>query len=411
MRIAVIVVLLLAGCTKTNPDYHKDGGVACTESHDTCVCLDEICVQCTDQDKHNCAGAKPACGADNTCHACLANKDCDSDACLEDGRCADTSQVVYATPGGATSSPCGLAAGQNECSLVQALVEVTAQRNVIRLAPGAHTVTGADGLDFNTKSATVIARGATITRAPTGPIMTVRTAQTLKLVGGTLQGPNGSDGLKCTTNGKLQVHETIIESMGESGIESDGCELTISRATLRRNDVGGINMVGAVKVATITNNLVYRNGKGGASPVGGMVLRLAAGSKIEYNTVVDNQTDLGASSAGGIACEGQGYDALYNLIYRNTGGIGGAVQVIGTCTFMGSYNKAAASADENGPAFQNPNDGVNPSFRLTAQSPVGTIKDGITCSNPTLIDFEGDSRPAPTGGKCDFGADEYRDGQ
>jgi hypothetical protein len=252
-------------------------------------------------------------------------------------------------------------------------------------------------------------RGATISRVPTGPIMTVRTGQALKLVGGVLQGPNGSDGIKCNTSGKLQVHETTIESMGESGIESDGCEIAISRATIRRNDAGGINMIGPAKVATITNNFVYRNGKGGASPVGGMVLRLAAGSRIEFNTVVDNQTDLGSQSAGGISCEGQGYDAPYNLIYRNTGGIGGLVQVIGTCTFVGSFKQAAGSPDGNAPAFQNPNNGANLSFRLTAQSPVGIIRDGIACSG--LVDFEGDPRPAPAGGKCDFGADEFRDGQ
>jgi hypothetical protein len=77
---------------------------------------------------------------------------------------------------------------------------------------------------------------------------------------------------------------------------------------------------------------------------------------------------------------------------------------------MMSYKQAAGSPDENGPAFQNANDGTSPNFRLTAQSPVGIIKDGITCTG--LIDFEGDVRPQPTASaKCDFGADEYREGQ
>jgi hypothetical protein len=239
--------------------------------------------------------------------------------------------------------------------------------------------------------------------------MSARNNATLKLIGGTLRGPNNSDGLKCSTGGQLLVHETTIERMTQSGIETDSCEFTVTRATIRNNLEGGINMINTPRAARITNNFVYRNG-GLGSAVGGMLLRLEpVGSKVEFNTVVDNGANLDPGSGGGIACDGNGYDAAFNLVYRNEGGIGGEVQVIGTCTFQGSYRQAAATG-ENAVGFDNPNDAANPSFRLTDASPPGTIRDAFDCTD---VDFEGDPRPTPAasmGGKCDYGADEYQPG-
>jgi hypothetical protein len=150
---------------------------------------------------------------------------------------------------------------------------------------------------------------------------------------------------------------------------------------------------------------VYRNGKGITSSVGGMVVKVAFGSKVELNTIVDNTADLGSMTAGGIKCDhdGQGYDVPRNLIYRNTGGFDGMVQAIGMCTSNGSYKQAAAVGD-NAVGFEKPNDSTNPSYRLTSASPPDIIRDAFDCRE---VDFEGDIRPAPTGGKCDFGADEY----
>src|SRR5215510_14722232 len=90
MRIAVVVVLLLAGCQKESPNYCPPDAIdceppKCTASTGTCVCLNGICVQCTPQDLPNCEGLRPFCGGDNTCRGCRANNECSSDsACLED---------------------------------------------------------------------------------------------------------------------------------------------------------------------------------------------------------------------------------------------------------------------------------------------------------------------------------------
>jgi hypothetical protein len=91
---------------------------------------------------------------------------------------------------------------------------------------------------------------------------------------------------------------------------------------------------------------------------------------------------------------------------RNVGGLGDQVQVIGTCTFRGSYQQGGSPSD-NAVGFENPT-GATPSYRLTKASPVGDIRDAFDCND---IDFERDARPSPVGGKCDFGADEYRENQ
>ncbi len=412
MRIVLVMILLLIGCHKDNPNY-GDGGVRCDESNGMCVCLQPqgVCVECTADDERNCSGTTPQCGNDNRCRACRTNDDCDSGACLEDGSCASADEVIYVSPSGVNSGGCGRMPGQNECSLAQALIEVAPPRDVIRLAAGMYTVTGGqDGLDFNTKSATVVARGATITRMGNGAIMSARSNQRLKLIGGTVQGPNNDDGLKCNTGGELIVHETTIERMTQSGIETDACKLTVSRATIRNNLEGGIRMVNTARPVTITNNFVYRNG-GIGSPVGGMALRLEPGSKVEFNTIADNEAESGnAATAGGIICDAQSYDAKFNLIYRNEGGLDGKYQVVGTCTFQGSYHQAAMNPTDNDAGFERPNDGANPSYRLTDKSPTGTIRDAFACAN--LIDLDGQARPAPAApnvmaDKCDQGADEY----
>lgn len=335
MRLFVIAGMLLVGCRFDLPD--SDGDRGCSEA-------------------------------------------CASGACFEDGACVDASRVIYAAPDGSDAPGCGTEEGGDSCSLARALLEVAAPRDVIRLAPGMYTVPAAtEGLDFSAKSATVIAHGATLVRpAPDGAILSVRSGQTLRLLGGTLQGPsNTTDGLKCDTGGKLLVYQAMIERMARSGIVTDSCDLTVSRSTLRHNLEGGIRMINAPRTATLTNNFVYRNGKEFNS-VAGMDLILAPGSRVEFNTIVDNRVTVGTASSG-INCLDP-FDTPNNLVYRNT---------VGRCTVTGSYVVDSAPAGDNAPGFERPDDPTNPSYRLSAASPAA-VRDVVACVG---IDFDGDPRP------------------
>jgi len=414
MRIAAVaVVLLFAGCTKENP-YYCDPAMpemcqapTCTESTDECVCLkpDNVCVQCTADDKRNCSDDKPACGENHVCRGCRADDDCSSSACIEDGRCADAANVVYASAMGASTAGCGVQVGVNECSLAQAALEVQGPRNIIRLRPGTYGVSGTAGQEF-TKPTVLVARGSTINRGGggNGAILTV-SGQSLTLIGGTITGALADDGVQCSANGTLRIHEALITDNAESGIEADSCEVTLSRSTVTLNRGGGVIMPtsGTAKPVNITNNFIHNNGQAATSTVGGLSLFIAGTSKLEFNTVVDNNALQAAGVSGGIRCNTAAtYDFPNNLVYGNNGGLGNQVQLIGDCTFTASFQLADPTGTENIPMFVAPN-ATPPDYHLTAQSPP-MIRDAVDCVG--LVDFDG--QPRPLNGKCDLGADELQ---
>ncbi|HWU88758.1 MAG TPA: right-handed parallel beta-helix repeat-containing protein [Kofleriaceae bacterium] len=404
MRIVIVAaVLLFAGCQKDNP-FYGDGAVRCSESSAGCVCLkpEGICVQCTAEEKQSCTGATPACGDDHMCRGCIKDDECSSNVCLEDGTCADAVNVIYASATGAGAAGCGQQLGTNECSLAQAVMEVQGARNIIKLRPSTYGVTGLAGQDFQ-KPTVLVARGSTINRGGggNGAILTV-SGQALTLIGGTITGAVADDGVQCTANGALRIHEALITDNAESGIEVDACELTVSRSTISLNRGGGIFMSGVTpKPVNITNNFIHSNGLT-SSPVGGLLLLPAGTSTVEFNTVVDNRAAQSSGVGGGIRCNTTGtFNFPNNLVYRNTGGIGNQVQVIGECTFLDSFQLADPTGSENVPMFVAPN-AATPDYHLTPQTPL-EIRDKVDC---TGVDFDGQRRPI--NGKCDLGADELQ---
>lgn len=416
MRIAYLVaVIVIAGCTKENPNFCPDfpdddcrngNGRRCDVDND---CADEpgkpvcnagdgpgVCVQClVDSD---CTGVDtPVCGDDNLCAGCRSDDDCTSSkACLETGACADKTNVIYAQPGADGPADCGAAPGANECSLKQAMDKVDATRNIIRLAPSTYDPRGELTI---TKPVTLIARGSTITRMGGGPQITVNNGQDFKLVGGTLKDGNSDVGILCSSGRSLEVHEAIIEDMDRSGIQGDACILIVSRSIIRRNLEGGINMVNTPTRVRITNNFIIGNGRN-TTDAGGMLLRATNDSVVEFNTVVDNTAKPELGFAGGINCAAGTVNAPNNLVYRNTGGPLGEVEVVGTCMFEQSYTVHGLPG-ENAVGFKNPS-GSTADYHLTATSPDGTIRNVSVC---TTVDFDGDRRPV--GDKCDLGADEF----
>jgi hypothetical protein len=258
------------------------------------------------------------------------------------------------------------------------------------------------------KSTVLVARGSTINRggAGNGAILTVSGTE-LKVIGGTITGALGDDGIQCTANGALRVHEAVITDNAESGIEIDSCELTVSRSTISFNRGGGIFMfmsgLGTPKPITIINNFIHNNGQTATSPVGGMALLPGDPSRVEFNTVVDNRAMQASGIGGGVRCNTAGvYEFPNNLVYRNTGGLGNQVQISGECGFTGSFQLADPTGTENLPMFVAPNTNP-PDYHLTAQSPPD-IRDKVSCSG--LVDFDGQARPAND--KCDLGADEFQ---
>jgi hypothetical protein len=158
--------------------------------------------------------------------------------------------------------------------------------------------------------------------------------------------------------------------------------------------------MGANGVVSLTINFIYNNGNNLTAAAGGLSLRPMGASKVEFNTIVDNQANLGAASAGGVFCDTAGFVAPNNLIFRNTGGATGTAQTFGNCTYGNSYSAPGASAADNTPVFKSPNSQPF-DYHLTASSPASVLDAAGAC---TGIDF--DSQARPQGPACDLGADE-----
>lgn len=423
MRIAfILVALILVGCDERNKIYcpglpgdncQNGGGQQC-DSNDDCasepdapICKTAegagVCVQCLDDTQ--CTGDTPQCGGDNRCFGCRVDDDCPSKACLEEGVCAAESSVVYASTTGVDVAGCGVKAGQNECSLTQAMMEANAPRNIIRLAPGAYQTS--NGLSI-AKEVSIIARSSTFKRTSPGAVITVEDSQTLKLVGGTIQNTNNNQGIECRTEGSLQIHEVIIEDMptNRKGIETTSCALTVSRSKIQRNLGGGISMLNNAAKVVIKNSFITLNGVNNTTDVGGMRLRATNDSVVEFNTVSQNTAKLDDNFAGGINCEVGMVNVRYNLVYRNPAGADRHKEVGGMCNSQQSFVMPGELGD-NDVLFKNP-DPAAPDYHLTAGSPnsVHNVDNVTDCPS---VDIDGDQRPAE--GKCDLGADEYRPGQ
>lgn len=405
MRIALLVLTAaLAGCYKDNPNYSGDGGPdateKCTQSSPDCVCLTPpgVCVQCTADEKDACTGATPACGDDNRCRECVADSECDSQVCLADGTCAEAASIIYASPSGLDQSGCGTSIG-NPCAFVRAKQEMTPARHTIKLLAGLYSLGGGDG-DI-TQNTVLAAREATITRSNNGPILTVKNGSRFEIIGGTLTNAtgNGGDAIRCESGGTVAATSTTFDNNSEAGVDTDSCKIAITRSIFTRNFRAALTMGGDPAVVAFTNNLAHHNGFTSTNTIGGIRIQAAAGSKIEFNTIVDNVADRSSTAVGGVNCTGT-LEARYNIIYRNQGGPDASVvQTGGDCDFSSSFVEAPGTPD-NTPGFISPNNSPY-DYHLSGSSPATLINAAGACIGVDL-----DGRKRPVGGACDLGAYE-----
>ena len=75
----------------------------CGGATPVCDTSSASCVQCIQNS--DCPATAPLCGA-NVCHACIADSDCSSGACGDNGSCIDASALAYVAPGGTDAGTC-----------------------------------------------------------------------------------------------------------------------------------------------------------------------------------------------------------------------------------------------------------------------------------------------------------------
>lgn len=344
---------------------------------DTGICSsDGRCVQCTSERDDACTGDTPACISD-TCSPCTKHAQCSatSNVCAPTGGCADAGEVAYVSEGGTDNSTCSK---EQPCTRMATALD---RRRMFVKITG--TINEAVTVDAGQQVTIVADPNAALTSSSGSAILTVRDDGTsLAVYDLTIRdGPNpGGIGVLIPTGGGAPT-------------------LRLHRVTVANNPGGGLSVDGGSP--TVTNSFIHHNGTS-SSAVGGISLRSTGTVTVEFNTIVDNATNFGAASAGGVFCDEAGITLPRNIIFRNTGGTDTKTQTFGNCTYGNSFVAPGMSAIDNSPQFVRPNEAPF-DYHLSVASPPSVVGAAGTCSG---IDVDGDSRPQ--GNACELGADELR---
>ncbi len=426
IAIAGLVLALLGGCkADLNPAYcaaHRDdidclvkGDLVdapdkpeCTASAEcagntnggVCDVAAGRCVLCIDGlDKTACTGATTVCGADQLCHGCVTDGDCASGVCLGTQSCAMQEQILYAIPMPTGPATCMRTA---PCTFTAAVGMLDTTHTIIKLS----RVPGMDYMDAPvsiTGGGTVQIIGTGASWKPTGgaggaDAITV-TGTTLEIVGLTIQSAAG-DNIHCS-NGALNLRAVSLLQSPGYGVESDNCDVTITRSILAQHTAGALFLVNGTH--EIRNNFIHDNGDAGNDK--GVVVIANGTGRFRFNTVARTASKTGASKVGGIGCSkaAGGFVVAQNLIAA--WGFAG-IAIGGDCTERDNYFSQNIGLF----GFVDPTS----NFHLTAASPEGSIRDAATpdavadCEEGDghIDDIDGQPRPFPV--FCDRGADEYR---
>jgi hypothetical protein len=316
--------------------------------------------------------------------------------CRADGACADPTTVLWVARD-VTGTTCTLA---DKCTLQTALGLAAAPRNLIHMDPlGYHFTTG---FTFD-RDLTIVGRGATVT-VEQATVFRVTNMHLVVLEMLTLGGspptlPN--EGIECT-NAKLTAKGITIQLTTGIGLNASGCFLRLERATLHDNQLGAL-LIGGGAIFAIFDNFIYRNGDPANGAAGGVQFlgSIDPASRLEFNTIVDNHASPGATNAGGVVCDQNGFLAPNNLIARND--LGGNPAAV-TAQFEGPclYPTSIVQNDVAGLAFASP-DAQPFDYHISAGSMA--IDKALTAS---AIVYDHDLDPRPQGVASDVGADELK---
>lgn len=461
MSRALLLLSVLTSCTKANPEFCETeqdcvNGFVCDPETNGCVeappppdpeCSDEIV--CADP-------LKPICGADQTCHACTLDDECDSTVCRPDGACEATENVIYVGAGAPPSGECTI---DEPCELVFAKSKLSSTRSTIRLGSGGYILVGSDFV-VDSLTATIVGNSDSILedggrsfRSANGGNLTLEgfsleigvacadatlslkrinfdhptagtprswvtstncsteiadstftssTQHGISATGGALtvsatriELSQGS-GILCAASA-CAVSRTVIHDNQQLGIDAAPVSLQLSRSEVSENQQGGVRSLGGS--CDITNNYVFRNGNDKTATFGGMRIEPDGATKrIEHNTIVFNESDPFANPAfaGGLFCKNA--SAPNNIVYLNTAGNNTMPnsQTGGVCVFNGSLIVNGNGTNEL--HFVSP---ATVPFDYHLADDLGPASNAGMQTTVT-VDFDGD----PRGTSPDIGADE-----
>lgn len=397
------VVLALAGaCTKPNPEVCCLDPADCTAAGipedrrctGDLVCINHSCQEAPDAAPPECTDAsacmdplKAFCDATTqVCRGCIADDECDSGACGDDGACVAESEILYVSP---TAQPAVTACTRAEpCSIQVASMEATTVRFTYVLAPGTYNLTATLSLNSVTRPNIVRAdlhghraRLVKGSAPPTG-VAAVEinyaptTIRDLEILG-------QPDAPAIRANNAVVTLRRVTLA-GKTGLSFGPGTLTIDGSVILGSETG-IGVTSTPTTVSITNLLSY-GASNGAINLGG------ATGRVSHSTVANSglSTTIGAQ---GINC-GAAVTLHASIVWTP----GGSQPPISGCSvdnvIAGPFPVLGARSTD--PGFAN---GGAQDFHLSATSVARDAAD-----DGPAVDFEGD--PRPQGARFDLGADE-----
>jgi hypothetical protein len=402
-----------AACSYKDPNYcpgnaHdnclNDGPRPCTATSD-CVDRGEVCdvtgtrtcVQCTAAEHDACTGATPACGADHTCRACVAQADCAASACLPDGSCADPKDVAHVAPM-PTGSDNAMCTKAMPCTVIAKALATG--RPYLRLAGNLN-----EQVTINNRNVTIFAEpDAKLTSATTGTVLRIDGTSRVAIHDLEIGGASGTDGFGISMPGNLAaltLNRVKLRGNQAGGLDVAGGTITVTRSTIAGNPGGGIMILDAEFV--IVGNVITGNGTDSGMS-GGVVISAIPSptTRLEFNSFSGNRAMVGRGAA--LVCFSPGYTARNNILSGN-GSATNLEQVTGNCMHTYSIVRPGTLPPGTGnssadPLFRDPAAG---DLHLQDGSPAQKAADPATdLRGLAELDIDGQVRTAP----ADIGADE-----
>jgi hypothetical protein len=281
-------------------------------------CVSGACVACRADMPADCSSAAPVCDL-GACRACRLHSECPSGVCTADGSCAQETEIAYVDQTGSSTSECTNA---TPCTTLARALALSPVRTFILINSGTYSASAA--LTFAGKRK-LIGRGTSkpvITRSTAGPIVSFvgdvdATLESLQISGATTNGSDIGNGIFCTPGTgtpALTLKDVTVKQNASSGL-AGGCTITALRSTFSQNAGYGVEIGNCT--ATFDACLVTENENG---------LHLDSGLfKITNNLIVRNYSPSNPSYGIDIYSTTPGNQVEFNTIVDNNDGVGGTV--------------------------------------------------------------------------------------
>jgi len=239
---------------------------------------------------------------------------------------------------------------------------------------------------------------------PSDPVITIQGGVELTLQGVTLS-DSSSQAIYCQAStpggATLKMFDGELLQNGMQGLYSSNCNVEIRRSRFDYNKGGAAELFAGS--FTLVNNLFDNNGTS-SSNFGGLSLAPGTGRPVVLvnNTFVQNKASSAATSA--LVCKSMNDVLRNNVLYDSTKS--SSQQLATGCNFV--YSRVPGAGGGTGNIATTPILSAIPYYRpLVSPSQCPTIDAG-QATNQTVIDKEGNPRPATKGGKVDMGAYEVK---